>query len=121
MKDNAKGMKQETFADYVDAEKCVEYISRALSQVDILCQLAEECTEAAHAALKMARAISGSNPTPVTTSEALRVLNEELADINACCACLQGLDYGGMDITAVKKLNRWATRISERAAARGRI
>lgn len=42
-----------------------------LPKEEILAQLAEECAEASKAALKLRRACSGVNPTPVSENEAL--------------------------------------------------
>lgn len=43
--------------------------------------LAEECTELAKAALKVARITRGENPTPVTMDEAMENLIEEYTDV----------------------------------------
>lgn len=59
----------------------IEYIKEQLSQEELLAQLAEEATELAHAALKLRRAIDGTNPTPVAREKALENLVEEIADI----------------------------------------
>ena len=48
----------------------LEYIAENLSEEDILCQLAEEAAELAQAALKLRRAITGTNPTPASEDEA---------------------------------------------------
>lgn len=47
-------------------------------------QMAEECTELAKAALKMARIIRNENPTPVTESEAYKNIIEEYTDVQTC-------------------------------------
>ena len=59
----------------------IEFIASKLSREDILCQLAEEAAELAQAALKLRRAITGTNPTPVSVLGAKRALNEEIADV----------------------------------------
>ena len=46
--------------------------------------LAEEATELAHAAQKMARIQRGENPTPVTEEEARENLTEEFTDVIQC-------------------------------------
>ena len=51
--------------------------------------LAEECTELAHAALKMARIIRGENPTPKTREEAEGKLLEEVTDVAICASELK--------------------------------
>ncbi|MBQ6577457.1 MAG: hypothetical protein IJL91_06890 [Bacteroidales bacterium] len=54
--------------------------------------LAEECTELAHEALKMARVTRGENPTPKTEGEVWEHLIEEVTDV-ALCASELGLAY----------------------------
>ena len=58
----------------------IEYIAANLSEEDILCQIAEEATELAQAALKLRRAITQTNPTPVSDEEAVDSIIEEYAD-----------------------------------------
>lgn len=58
----------------------LEYIVANLSEEDILCQIAEEAAELAKAALKLRRAITQTNPTPVTVDEAVENIIEEYAD-----------------------------------------
>lgn len=48
-------------------DKVIVYLS--LSREELLAQLAEECSEAAQAALKLRRAGSGENPTPVSEED----------------------------------------------------
>ena len=52
-------------------------------------QLAEECTELAKAALKMARLIRGENPTPKTAEEITANLVEEVTDVAICASELK--------------------------------
>lgn len=61
-----------------------------LPEDELLAQLAEECSEAAKAALKLRRARDGVNPTPVSEEEAFSNLVEELADIYLCSIVLFG-------------------------------
>lgn len=56
----------------------------ALPEEEILAQMAEECVEASKAALKLRRARSGVNPTPVSEKDAFENLVEGLADIYLC-------------------------------------
>lgn len=73
-------------------------------------QLAEEATELAHAALKMARVKRGENPTPVSLDDCLHNLYEESAQVEACKAAVRLYD----DNELIKKsLSRWAKRILE--------
>ena len=79
-------------------------------------QMAEECTELAKAALKMARIIRNENPTPVTATEAQDAIIEELTDVGICAAEL-GL-YSSPTIARTKRERfeqRWeeAHRASE--------
>lgn len=52
-------------------------------------QLAEEASELAQAALKMARIIRGENPTPVTWETATDNLREEVSDVRLCIRVLE--------------------------------
>lgn len=47
-------------------------------------QLAQEATELAHAALKLARIERGENPTPVLKEDAMDHLIEEYTDVVQC-------------------------------------
>ena len=58
----------------------LEYIAENLSDEDILCQIAEEASELSQAALKLRRAITQANPTPVSDEEAVDSIIEEYAD-----------------------------------------
>ena len=58
----------------------LEYIAANLNDEDILCQIAEEAAELAQAALKLRRAITQTNPTPVSDEEAVDSIIEEYAD-----------------------------------------
>ena len=62
-----------------------EYISKInmlMSKPEIAAQLAEECAELGHAALKLRRTMMTGNPTPVSYVTALDMLKEELADLS---------------------------------------
>lgn len=77
-------------------------------------QLAEECSELAHAALKLARIMRNDNPTPVSKDEAYAKLNEEANDV---VLCLEELLTAGMyyESSAIKEIKRqrWIERIKE--------
>ena len=64
-----------------------------LPEEELLAQLAEECSEAAKAALKLRRARDGVNPTPVSEEEAFGNLVEELADIYLCSIVLFAVSW----------------------------
>ena len=95
----------------------LEYIAANLSEEDILCQIAEEVAELAQAALKLRRAITGTNPTPVSVDEALHNLHEEIIDVSlAEKVYFEQNKYelvGASGLIANGKAYRWAQRIKE--------
>lgn len=66
-------------------------IIEEIGEAAMLEQLAEECTELAKAALKMARIIRKENPTPVTEKEAIANIREEYTDVVQCAGELSHL------------------------------
>lgn len=99
----------------IQAASAREYITGKLPRTELLAQLAEEGAELTHAALKLRRAIDGTNPTPVSPAEATDALLEEIADVTLLIGLL-GLDqYEDLlqDITEQKTL-RWEGRLKER-------
>ena len=98
----------------------MDYIRDQLPDEELLAQLAEEATELAHAALKMRRAVTGKNPTPVRVSEAWANLQEEVADV---LLSLQVLSIETSDQayreTIRAKLARWVDRLQN--AERGEV
>lgn len=90
-------------------------IKQQLSDEELLCQLAEECSELAQAALKMRRVMNGANPTPVTTDEATHAIAEEIADILLVLRVL-GYPYEARDVELIqnRKLSRWVQRLDEK-------
>ena len=105
----------------------IEYIASRLSREDILCQLAEEASELAQAALKLRRAITGTNPTPVSADGANHTLNEEIVDVAVAVeawfkSVIIGIDEIGTDdiksalgTFADIKIARWAQRLKDTA------
>lgn len=81
-----------------------------------LVQLAEEASELAHAALKLARILMDVSPTPVSEQDARRNLREEVADVIVCEKAL-GISESDPDIASMrrKKLWRWQQRLDEEA------
>lgn len=72
-------------------------------------QLAEEASELAQAALKVARVLRGENPTPVEYKKAVENLTEEYSDLWLCAYDLdlrQDLDV------VYAKMNRFWERVS---------
>lgn len=95
----------------------LEYIAENLPEEDILCQIAEEAAELAQAALKLRRAITQTNPTPVSENEALHNLHEEIIDVSlAEKVYFEKNKYelvGASGLIANGKAYRWAQRIKE--------
>lgn len=97
----------------------LEYIAENLSEEDILCQIAEEAAELAKAALKLRRAITQTNPTPVTKEKAADNLIEEYGDTVVACVTYfmkhDLIDRKYVDVLEQSntKYNRWAQRIKE--------
>lgn len=94
----------------------IEVIREALPRDVLLCQLAEEAAELSQAALKLCRAITGTNPTPVTVQEAYEGLLEEIGDVDNCLVvlgCDRSLDVVRASMAANEKLHRWADRLEE--------
>ena len=104
----------------------IEYIASKLSREDILCQLAEEAAELAQAALKLRRAITGTNPTPVSADDAKHALNEEIVDIAVATEAWfesEVVNIDGVETDDIKsalgtfadiKIARWAQRLREK-------
>ena len=80
---------------------------------EILAQLAEEAAELAQAALKLRRVMDGTNPTPVTLEEAVRSLNEEMADVTLCFDLVPFADYSQVNEIRERKEERWKKRLAE--------
>ena len=77
--------------------------------------LAEECTELAHAALKLARVKRGENPTPKTLEECQRSVLEEWADVIICLGELADLSWTNGDEWEMiydKKMDRMKRRLT---------
>ena len=85
-----------------------------LSEPVRLEQLAEECAELGHAALKLARILRGENPTPVGEAEARGRLTEEVADVMVTVDSLMDTrmlrDIGSY---CTEKKERWEQRLKQ--------
>ena len=89
-----------------------EKIKQRLPQDELLAQLAEECAELSQAALKLRRALTGINPTPVTAEEARANLVEEIADIlNVSDLLLEIDDVDEIYDIVQRKRERWLKRL----------
>nr|DAQ85481.1 MAG TPA: triphosphate pyrophosphohydrolase [Caudoviricetes sp.] len=83
-----------------------------LSEEDILCQLAEEAAEVSQAALKLRRAITRTNPTPIDAETAKNKLLEEIADVVITLDVMMGdADWNVIWAFSVRKLDRWVERL----------
>lgn len=96
-------------------------ISDYLPQTEILAQLAEEASELAQAALKLRRAMDGTNPTPKSVEECRESLCEEYADVFVCMNALMENDFDKFatetSILVGEKNERWLNRLKERENA----
>lgn len=92
----------------------LERVQALLPVDERLCQLAEEASELAKAALKLRRARTYVNPTPITPEEAWENLLEECSDVLACMDTLDILD-GSNDERfreiQERKFDRWIRRL----------
>lgn len=96
--------------------KEIEYITAKLGTLEILCQLAEEASELAQAALKLRRVLDKTNPTPVDFDTAYGNLLEEIADVEGAVKVLT-LDRKKEEIAKISsdKITRWAQRLKDTA------
>lgn len=92
----------------------LNYIYNATPKAALYEQLAEEASEIASAAAKVARILRGESPTPVTLDEACAKLTEELTDLKVVIDVLAlKADHEVYD----EKLFRWFERLSEKKNA----
>ena len=78
---------------------------------ELLCGLAEECSELAQAALKLRRSYDQTNPTPVNTDTAFEKLCEEIADV---LLYIEQVTVPMPYVQEIKemKLKRWKDRLT---------
>ncbi len=89
-----------------------EKIKQHIPQDELLAQLAEECAELSQAALKLRRALTGINPTPVTAEDARMNLVEETADVyNVLGLLLDAEDNAEIYEIIRRKKARWVKRL----------
>lgn len=89
-----------------------EKIKLHIPQDELLAQLVEECAELSQAALKLRRALTGINPTPVTADEARKNLVEEAADVyNVLGLLLDAVDNAEIYSIIRRKKERWLKRL----------
>lgn len=96
-------------------------ISDILPKTEILAQLAEEASELAQAALKLRRALDGTNPTPKSAEECEKAFEEEYADIVNCIIALDLDDaaFDRMQKMQHEKKARWLSRLEEKENKNG--
>lgn len=95
----------------------LEIVRAKLPDQELLAQLAEEAAELGQAALKMRRAIDGTNPTPTTLQQAHDNLLEEICDVENCVNALIYNTPAAVKVRAdlrAEKLERWAERLVKR-------
>lgn len=88
----------------------------AVGEPAILEQMAEECCELGHAALKRARILRAENPTPAREEDSLSSLMEEMADVVLMIDVFmrsqkRGL-MDGIEMMMELKEERWEKRLS---------
>ena len=90
-------------------------VIRSLGEPALLEQLAEECSELAQAALKLARLERGENPTPKAKIDCEAALMEEIADVHLCLGVISSHFecYNKLDYIEISKRERWVQRIRE--------
>lgn len=87
-----------------------------LGTSELLCQLAEECSELAKAALKLRRALDGTNPTPKSKEECEKDILEEVADVDQLLGYLGYLDEPTYEkVRGIQRFKeeRWVGRLKQ--------
>ena len=87
-----------------------------MTEAAMLEGLAEEASELAHAALKLARIFRDENPTPVQAAEAKEKLTEEMADVVLYSQVVReriGVRLDKINEVVLRKQDRWKRRMSE--------
>lgn len=83
-------------------------------------QCAEECTELAHACLKLSRKMRDENPTPKTEQECTNDLAEEMGDVMLCMRIILDSDelisWDAVESWYLQKDSRMKKRLAERKA-----
>lgn len=98
----------------------IDYIRSRLNDAELLAGLAEEASELSAAALKLRRAMEGSNPTPVDGEQAEAYLVCEIADVINYLAALRMVESITFDCSIYpfaaaaleEKMRRWVERLS---------
>lgn len=90
----------------------IEYVMDKLEPIDRLAMLAEEASELAHAALKLARIMKGNNPTPVKFEDAYYNLVEEITDVELS---IKLVGVSNDEKLERQKLERCVARLKEKS------
>lgn len=88
-------------------------ITEFLPQDELLAQLAEEASELGQAALKLRRILDGRNPTPTSYVQAVKNLNEEMADVRLCMDLITCKDDTVIAKFREEKESRWLGRLAD--------
>ena len=90
----------------------IERIRSHLDEPELLCKLAEECTELAKSALKVRRVQTKKNPTMCSAEEAWDNLIEEVADVMLVLETLE-VNPNCERVQEIKdyKTRRWCGRL----------
>ena len=115
---------QEVTSGYVICNRCYKRMeeqvdgSRIINRIGIpaaLEQLAEECAELGQAARKLSRAMRRENPTRSTVEELLKMLIEEMGDVQLSIDVLDaGIDLSGTEEVKQRKFHRWCAGLGEK-------
>ena len=87
-------------------------ISELVPSGEILAQIAEEAAELSQAALKLRRALTKTNPTPVSPTDAWEKMMEEYADVMLAVGVFTVDEVRVQDIR-LRKSARWLKRLRE--------
>ena len=89
-------------------------VSDILPDTEILAQLAEKASKLAQAALKLRRALDGTNPTPKSVEECQKAFEKGYADVVNCIIALDCMDdaaFERMQKMQHEKEVRWLFRL----------
>lgn len=90
----------------------IEKIRKMLTEDELLCQLSEEAAELSQAALKLRRALTGVNPTPVSYPDAREKLLEEYGDVlNSMEEIITPTENEYAIKLRMRKRKRWVERL----------
>ena len=88
----------------------INLIRQTMSPSALFEQLAEECVELAHCALKQARIMRGENPSDADMVDLVKDTDEEVADV---LLCLDVLGLSANSSLMQVKLMRWTSRVEQ--------